>query len=240
VVVSNIVYTLDRQKGGNLLFMRVAPIELRPALAHYVKQWGTSDRPPEGPPAILRNIRFSNITAECDGAIFMDGDQEQDIEDVSFDNIRILMRGGVNKSGSADPSHPFHVFGHTQAPYGIFCRYVKDINFSNVRFLWNTPEQSEWGSPLRIHHGKNIGIDGFSGRQALGSTRPAIWLRDVEGAFVRNCRAPEGTGTFLRVSEETTNVTVMSNDLDQAAQALDIQQSVEASEVFLSGNRLPD
>lgn len=86
---------------------------------------------------------------------------------------------------------------------------------------------------------EDLEIEGFVGRQALGSGAAAIELRDVNGAFVHGCRAPEGTGTFLRVEGGTRAVTLMNNDLGKAREAVETGPRVSAAEVFVHGNRPP-
>ena len=143
------------------------------------------------------------------------------------------MRGGLEKPESANPSHPFYVFGHHTAPYGIFCRNVKDITLRDIKFTWNQPEKPEWGSPVRFENAENIEIDGFEGRQALGSNLPVIGLENVHYAYIHNCQTAEGAGTFLEVAENSKNILFKNNDLRRAANAL---LNVDNSEVIESGN----
>ncbi len=205
-------------------------------VAIYFWSWKREDDTPWGK---VKNVSISNVNAVADGCVFISGVEEQHIEGVTLDNIRILMRGGSNKKWHENPPYPFTVWGHRSTPYDIFCRYVDDLKIRNVQVTWNTPEKPEWGSAIRCWHVKDLEIDGFVGRQALSSGQPAIQLRDARNVFIHNCRAPEGTGTFLQVGEGIEHVTVMNNDLSYAEKAFSLGADVEPEEVFQSNNRLP-
>jgi hypothetical protein len=174
--------------------------------------------------------------ANSDGAIFLDGQSDGYIEDITFDNIRYTMRGGLEKPESEDPSHPFYVFGHHTAPYGIFCRYVKDITLRDIRFTWNQPEKPEWGSPVRFEHASGLEITGFKGRQSLHSGKPVIHLKEVDGAYIHHCQAAEGAGTFLEVAAGCKGILFVNNDLRQAGISVDISDPAGRDEVIENNN----
>jgi Glycosyl hydrolases family 28 len=228
--VDNISLTLSN--GGIPIYLWAYPRSRLP-------ERGASP-PAEKPSGTVRNVTISNVLAEADGGIFISGEEAKHIEGVTLDNIRIRMRGATKKPMSADPPYPFAVWGHRQAPYDIFCRYVDDLKLRNIQLTWNTPEQSEWGSAIRCRHVRRVEIDGFVGRQAGGSDAPAISLLDTKDAFIHNCCAPEGTGVFLKVGEGTEHVTVLNNDLSRAGQVLQRDSGIELKEIFLSGNREPN
>lgn len=233
VAISNINYILKRSKGGNLVFARSKPLgEVRWSVKSWSEKWNIDVKPPTGPAPVIRNILISNVVANSDGAIFLDGQEDGYIEDITFENIRYTMRGGMEKPESENPSHPFYVFGHHTAPYGVFCRYVKDITLRDIKFTWNQPEKPEWGSPVRFENASDIEISGFKGRQSLNSGKPAIKLKEVDGAYIHNCQAAENTGTFLEVAEGCKDILYMNNDLRQAATSLVISDQAVRDEVI--------
>jgi len=237
VTISNINYLLKRSKGGNLVFARSKPYgELRWSVKSWAEKWNIDFKPPTGPPPVIRNILISNVVANSDGAIFLDGLEDGYIEDITFDNISYNMRGGREKPESANPSHPFYVFGHHTAPYGIFCRYVKDITLRNIKFSWNQLEKSEWGSPIRFENADNIEIDGFEGRQSLGSDEPVIRLKDVNYAYIHDSQAAEGAGTFLEMVDGSKDILFKNNDLRRASKSLNFSDDVSKDAVIESGN----
>jgi len=227
--VNNISMTLTN--GGTPIYLWSYPRSRLPEAG--------ATPPPEGPLGVVRNVMISNVVAEADGGIFITGMEEKHIEGVTLDNIRIHMRGGREKPMHADPPYPFRVWGHRHAPYDIFCRYVDDLKLRNIQFTWGRPEKREWGSAIRCRHVRDLEIDGFAGRQAENSDAPAIWLRDTQNAYLHNCRAPQGTGVFLKLDEGAQHVTVINNDLSAARQVAAFGSGVEPSQLFQASNRPP-
>jgi hypothetical protein len=66
-----------------------------------------------------------------------------------------------------------------------------------------------------------------------------IRLSGVQNAFFRNCRAPEGTGVFLKIEESSENITLMGNDLGRATKIFEIGLGIDARVIFEQGNRPP-
>ena len=126
------------------------------------------------------------------------------------------MRGKLQKKWHEDPPHPFTVWGHHSAPYDIFCRYVDDLKLRDVRYIWCEPEKPEWGSAMRFAEVNDLVVDGFQGRQAMDSDKPAVALSKVKNALFRNCVAPEATGTFLKADGACSRISLMNNDLGYA------------------------
>jgi len=187
----------------------------------------------------VKNVSIRDVTAVGDGGVFMSGRKEEPLQGITLDNIRIFMRGEGKEKFHENPPYPFQLWGHKRAPYDIFCRYVDDLKLRNIQLTWNSPEKAEWGSAIRCWHIKDLEIAGFVGRQSLGSDAPSIWLKDVQGAFIHACRAPEGTETFLKLDERSTGVTLMNNDLSRIRKTVELAPGVDAKEVFESGNRPP-
>jgi len=237
VTISNINYLLRHSSGGNLVFARSKPYEeLRWSVKSWAQKWNVDMKPQSGPPPVIRNILISDVIANSDGAIFLDGQIDGYIEDITFDNIRYTMRGGREKPESANPSHPFYIFGHHTAPYGIFCRYVKDITLRNIKFTWNQPEKAEWGSAVRFENANNIEIDGFEGRQSLGSDESVIKLSNVNCAFVHDSQAAEGAGTFLKVVDDSKEILFMNNDLRKSSKSIYLSDDIDKNGVIETNN----
>lgn len=193
-----------------------------------------------GPQGIVRNVTVSNVTAVGDACVFMSGAKEQPLENITLENFRLFMRGGDREKFHADPPYPFQVWGHRRAPYDIFCRYVNDLALRNIKVTWSRPEKPLWGSAVRCHDVSDLEIAGLDARQSEGSGKPAVWLKDVDGAFLHSCRAPQGTGTFLELAGKCTGVTLTGNDLRRAKAVLAKGAATEPAEVFQDGNRPPE
>jgi hypothetical protein len=220
MVVSNITVDCDRKRSQGI----------------FIWSFRRTDNTPWG---MIRNVIISDMTITGGGGIFISGVKEKHIEGLTLENIRINIIEGRNTKSQDDPPYPFEVCGNEEAPYDIFCRYVDDLKIRNVQLIWSNPENAKWGSALRCWHIRDLEIAGFVGRQSLTSKSPAIWLKDVKGAFIHNCRAPEGTGTFLQLDEGTGRVTIIGNELSQSKELYKAGSGVDAKEIFETANRLP-
>ncbi len=126
------------------------------------------------------------------------------------------------------------------SPYTLFFRHVEELELRNIKVTWNKPEKPDWGSALRCWKVNNLEIDGFHGRQSIGSIEPAIQLKEVKGSvFIHNCNAPEGTDTFLRLENGTEDVTLIGNDLSKARKVFSKAPGMDHIHLFETGNRLP-
>jgi polygalacturonase len=221
MVVSNITVDCTRSKNGQGIFI-----------------W-SHKRTDTTPLGMIKNVIISNMTITGGGGIFIDGAKEKHIEGLTLENIRINVTGGRNTKSHDNPPHPFTVFGHRVAPYDVFCRYVDDLKLRNIQIIWPESEDAKLGSALRCWSVKDLEIAGFVGRQSLQSNAPAIHLKDVKGAFIYNCRAPEGTGTIFQLDEGTEKVTIMGNEFSRAKKLYTLGSGVDAKEIFETGNRLP-
>ena len=235
VRVDNIVMDVsaDFDSGGQAIYLWSFPLYVETELP------ASTPLPAAG---IVDNVTISNVTARANGGVFVNGFRESEgyVRNLSLDNVRIFMNGGKKKSPrlNVDPPDPYPIYGFHGAPYAMFFRHVRDLRLSDVQFQWNTPEQEDWGGPLRCWSVENLLIDGFVGRQAEPSDAPAIWLKDVDSAIVRDCVAPAGTGVFLRLDEGTADVSLMGNDLHRAQQAYTVSPGATPV-LFEQGNRMP-
>ena len=233
VAINNIVMDVsDRFKGGGtVIYMWSFPI--------YVETIVSEDETLP-PPGILKNVTISNVIASANGLVCINGARDGYIKGLTLDNIRFFMCGGKTSALNDNPPYPYPIYGfHHASPYSLFFRHVDDLFLRDIRLNWNTPEKPEWGSALRCWKVNNLEIDGFTGRQSMNSNAPAIALKDVKEAFIHNCRAPQGTGTFLKLGEGTKEVTITGNDLHHAKEAYSIAPGINIR-VFEKYNRLPN
>jgi hypothetical protein len=221
MVVSNISIDCARLRNGQGI---------------YIWSHRRTDSTPWG---MIKNVIISDIVIAGGGGIFIDGAKERHIEGLTLENIRINITGGRSTRYHENPPHPFTVFGHRVAPYDIFCRYVDDLKLRNIQINWPQTEDANLGHALRCWTVKNLEISGFTGRQSLQSKASAIWLKDVKGAFIHSCKAPEGTGTVLNIDEGTEKVSIIGNEFSRAKALFTLGSGVNAGEVFETANHLP-
>ena len=226
LTVNNISIDLTEQKEGYYPYCG-HPIYIR----SYPRQDG-------GALGTIRNVTLSNINIKGNGGMFIGGTREKHIGQLALENIRLFMCGRFAKKQAlaADPPYPHPLWGFIDAPYGIYCRYVTGLNLRNVELLWDKPENPDWGSALRCVDVNDLQLDGFAGRHAKDAQTPAVCLKNVNGAFVRNCHAPQGTDTFFRIADGSQQVTIIGNDFSRAAQAI-VAIDIAADEIFETANR---
>jgi len=170
----------------------------------------------------IRNIRFSNITAESESGIVVYGGQDSIITDVLFDNVKLRIKdsplnesygGNIDLRSTADLSK------------GIFMHDIPALYATHTEGLTIKGFEVEWADELPpfFNHGihceyfKNLRIEGFKARQPqLSGVGAAIALNNGNGVAITNCKADDGTYTFLSHAEVTGERLFTSNDLAKA------------------------
>ncbi|MEJ2009626.1 MAG: glycoside hydrolase family 28 protein [Acidobacteriota bacterium] len=105
---------------------------------------------------------------------------------------------------------------------GFSCRNVREIAFREVRI------ESVEGPALEARNVQDLGIDGFQSASAHDGT-PVIGLDQVEGAFLRGCRASRGTSVFLRVAgDKSSDIVLRATDLSQAKERVQLAQGLKS------------
>ncbi len=175
--------------------------------------WGQGDafyfkigkRDPNSPIGKFENILVKDVIAHVKGSSIMNGHPDSPLTGLRFENIKLFM--------SDDPKAYFR-----EAVHGIQGRYFKDLTLKDVEVVWGTPDSDKWRSALYLEDVDGLALDGFVGRQAhTGSAEPAVVLKNVTEADIRNCRAVKGTGQFLQVEgEQSRNIKLFGNDFSAA------------------------
>jgi len=209
---------------------------LRDGQGIYIWSGRRTDVTPWG---MIKNVIISDMTITGGGGIFIDGVMEKHIQGLTLENIRINITGERVSKNHDNPRYPASSMGHRSAPYDIFCRHVDDLKLRNIQLMWPESEDARLGSALRCWAVKDLEIAGFVGRQSLKSNAPAIELKDVNDAFIHNCRAPEGTGTVLHFHEGTKGVTLIGNEFSQAKVLYTLGSGVSPEDIFETCNHLP-
>ena len=192
------------------------------------------------PPGQVKNVTVSNVIASANGLVTIIGDKESYISNLTLSNIKFFMFGGKVSYMNDNPPYPYPIYGfHDSSPYSLFFRFVNNLKLRDIQIEWQSPEKSEWGSALRCWNVNDLEIEGFTGRQSNGSDKPAIWLKDVKGAYIHNCRPPKGTGTFVKLDSGTADVSLMGNDLSQSEKMYSIYPGIKKKSIFVSHNRKP-
>ena len=156
----------------------------------------------------IRNVILSDIVAHGQGTCFVNGHPDSWLENMSLENVRLFL--------STNPAAPYD-----QSVDAMKIRWAKNLKLRDLEVNWDRPELKKWRSALSFEDVQGLQIDGFSGRQAPSQPdAPAIRLRNVDGAVIRNSMAQPGSKTFLEVSgAHSRDICLFGNDLRHAEQA---------------------
>ena len=192
ITISNCVFdysrgfALESVDGGLLEDVTITNITMRDIVnPPFFLRLGDRARGPKESTTVgkLRRVLISNVVvfnADPKYASIISGIPGHDIEDVTFNNIRIYYQGGGTKQQAAleppekEKDYPEPVMFGEMPAYGFFIRHVKGLEMNNVELSYMKED-----------------------------LRPAFVLNDVKGADffrVRAQRAPDvPTFTFLNV-----------------------------------------
>ncbi len=163
--------------------------------------------PPEKdrPAGAIRNIKIQNVIATGMGSSVCNGHPDSWLDGVSFENVKLTV--------AHDPGAPYD-----KAVHGLVFKQARNLRLRDVEIAWEGPPSEKWRSALALDEVQGLVLDGVAAVQAPGADQaPAVLLDQVDFAVVRNCRAAEGTGTFLLLSGEgTRDILLERNDFRRA------------------------
>jgi hypothetical protein len=127
------------------------------------------------------------------------------LDGVSFENVKLTI--------AHDPRALYD-----KAVQAIKFELAKNLRLRDFEVVWEKPLYDRWQSALAFEDIKGLVLDGVVARQAQdGGSAPAILLKRVDDALIRDCRAAEGTGTFILLSgRETKGIVLVGNDVRRA------------------------
>jgi len=157
------------------------------------------------PAGAIRNVKIQNVVARGYGMSVCNGHPDSWLDGVSFENVRLAI--------AHDPRFPYD-----KAVDAVRFHLAANLRLRDFEIVWETPGYDRWRSAFLFEDIKGLVLDGVACRQA-GSPEngPAILFRRVEDATVRNCRASDGTGTFLLLDgPENRDIIFQTNDVRRA------------------------
>ena len=208
-----------------------------------------------GPPAIARNISFSNIH----GTVTTDPQQMAEtsltsrynpgerhscialncvggatLENVSFENIHLVFGGGGTAEDAARRDLPqiageYFMLGPMPA-YALYARNSRRITLSNVRFELKTPDLRP---ALIFDHVTDASINGWS-LQADAGAESAVRFIDVEQVLITAARVLTPAKAFLQLEGSANGEIVLDGgDLSRAHEPLAFKDGADKSAVTL-------
>lgn len=202
----------------------------------------TSLRRDAAPEAPIQNVWFSNIVADGESGILVYGTESQPIRDLSFDRIKLRIRGGAKSDavgGNFDlrgigGGPELAIFAHPIP--GLYGQYVDGLKIRGFELEWIDPVPSYFSDGIYVEHFTNLVIGDFTGRQAQpAGAGAAISLHHGATVTIRDCAAAPGTGTFVLLDEVRDQRLFAQNDLANARQATEPAHT----EFTMTGNDIP-
>jgi len=239
---------LEMVDGGRLDRVAISNIAMHNVSAPIFIRLGDRGRPfvtggPRPPAGSLANVVISNVEAVSSRVTgcAIAGLAGHAMENVTLENIRLVFPGGGTAADArravpenADKYPEYAMFG-TLPAYAFYCRHVKGLRLRNIVTRFDGAEER----PALVCddvEGLDLADSAFAG---AAEGEPAIRFADVRDAFVHGCRTPAAVQTWLQVTGGASGrITVMGNDLQRAAKAVDATAGVPDGAVFQEGNRL--
>ena len=221
VVISNITMDLHRfdwfwAGDGNAF-----NFELR-----RLSEWNDeAPKPGEPGPGSIHNVIIHDVVVHCQGESTIYGHRDSWLNGVTFENIKFFI--------SSDPKSPYDT-----AKNAISFRWVKNLKLRNIEVNWEKPSYDKWESALSLEDIDGLQVDGFSGIAAWPERdAPAIALRQVENATLRNMEASPGNNVFLGVSgEKSRDIHLLENNFRDAKVPYKLDAEVKPEAVIAVNN----
>jgi hypothetical protein len=163
--------------------------------------------PPEKdrPAGAIRNVKIQNVIARGYGSSVCNGHPDSWLDGVSFENVKLTV---AHDPGAA----------YDKAVHGLVFKQARNLSLKDVEIVWEGPPSDKWRSALALDEVQGFTLDGIAASQAPGAEKaPAMLLNQVDYGVIRNCRAADGTGTFLLLTGEgTKDILLERNDFRKA------------------------
>jgi hypothetical protein len=207
------------------------------------------------PPAVVRNISFSNIhgtvttappplpdypfprgynPGEGHSCIVLNSVDGTTIENISFDDIGLVFGGGGTAAEAARRDLPqiageYFALGPMPA-YGFYARHTRGLMLRNMRFEF---DQTELRPAMILDHVADVAINGLS-VQADPGMESALRFTAAQDVLLTAARLLTPTPIFLQIEGgENAGIAIESSDLSKATQPLACRSGAEPSAVKL-------
>jgi len=196
VTVANCVFrscrglALEEVDGGILENITINNLSMMdvPSYAIYITTGKRNRGPNVTRPSRMKNVLISNVIAtgvSSRNGIIITGLEEQPIEGVRLENIRLIFNGGGTKE-QAEQTAPELGTGYpeprgTSPAYGVFARHVRGLEMANIHF---TVDQEDLRPAMICVNVDGLEIDNFKAQ--LAADVPAAKFDRVKNVVIRN------------------------------------------------------
>jgi parallel beta-helix repeat protein len=136
----------------------------------------------------IKNVQFNNINATAEQGILLYGLEDSPMENISFNNFRLLLRKGketITYGGNFDlrPATPksMQIFEH-DIP-GIYAQYISNLEIRNFSLSWNSDLPAFFTHGIQCFQVKDLMVEGFSG--GANPNSPGAMKIKLENSFYR-------------------------------------------------------
>ena len=192
---------------------------------------GRDQRPPA--PGRLRNVVISGVMAVgATGTGSIAGLPGHPVEALTVENVRITtVGGGRQRSGLDVPertaAYPKVTMYGALPAFGLYLRHARDVSMRNVEL---TVEHADSRPALVADDVAGLHVARLAGWRGA-SEAPLVWLNDVRGGLIEGGIAPEGAGTLLRVTGESTQRVILAGTAYWTPESIDLAAEVEPTAV---------
>lgn len=196
----------------------------------------------------VRDVTFSNLTAEAESGILIYGAENDMITGLTLDRIRLKITApdqaiASSMGGNFDLRWTARNFQEAIFKHDIpavYCRWVQDLRIHGLELHWGESLPDYFSDGVRCEQFQDVNIDHFEGRQAQTFGGAALSFSDGARLSITGSTAAPGTSAFLKLSNVTDRRAFVNYDLGAAKRTI-----VPSSATFrtsslhsLPGNRL--
>jgi polygalacturonase len=232
---------LELVDGGTLDRVSISNVTMHNVRGAIFIRLGNRARPfKEGmaPPGFgqLRRVRISHVQAvgANDIGCSITGLPGHPAEDIALEDVSLSFSGG-GKAEDAQKTVPeqetkypeYSMFGRLPA-YGFCCRHVRGLRLSRVQLAVAKPDARP---SLICDDVADLEVCAWRAASAT-KANPLVVFNEVQDAFLHGCRAPAGTGAYLRVDGKGSGrIRLVANDLTAAEQIVTLGPGVDPAAV---------
>lgn len=187
----------------------------------------------------VRDVTFSNITAEAESGILIYGTENNPIVGLTLDRIRLKiiapepaiarsMGGNFDLRWTARNLHEA-IFKH-DIP-AVYCRWLQNFHVHGLELQWGENLPDYFSDGIHCEQFRDVTIDQFEGRQAQTNTGAALSFSDGTGLSITASTATPGAATFVSLSNVKDRRTFVNYDLSAAQHSI-----VPANALFKTSN----
>lgn len=187
----------------------------------------------------VRDVTFSNISAEAESGILIYGAEQSPVQGLTLDRVRL-------KITAPDPSVARSMGGNFDLRWtarnlqeaifkhdipAVYCRWVQDFHVHGLELQWGESLPDYFSDGIHCERFRDVSVDQFEGRQAPAVGGAALSFSDGAGLSITGSTAAPGTAAFLQVSNVTDRRAFVNYDLSAAKRAI-----VPANATFRTSN----